>query len=645
MQIKKKAAYGTWQSPISASLAAASSRVLIEVEAVVDNIYWVERRPEEAGRQVIMYLSLAGDIQAITPSGFSARTRVHEYGGGNYVVHQDIIYFSNDADQRWYRQKIGEDPQLLTPMPKKTIGLRYADGVITRDGEWLIVVRESHGKSVENELVAIATDGSQRIKILTQGYDFYAAPRLNQAKNQIVWICWNHPKMPWDGTELWLANLTPTLKLTNSRKIAGSVDEFVSQPSFSHDEKLYFVSDKSGFENIYYYDNERVKLICSMDADCGYPQWVFKIKTYDFLHNNQIAVIVTRNGEKTLGLIEEGHYSAFNLPFTDFIPTLAVQNDKVVFIGASHDRFPTLTCYDLKNKQFTILYESTSLKIDKKYLSIPKAIEFSTDNGQTAHGFYYAPHNDDYMIPTNEKPPLIVISHGGPTSAASTALNLKNQFWTSRGFAVLDVNYGGSTGYGKAYRERLKKQWGVVDVADCVNGTKFLIREGAVDPKRLIIRGSSTGGYTVLCALIFYDVFSIGSSYFGVADLEGFIDNTHKFESRYLETLVGKYPEEKVLYKARSPINHVDRLICPIIFLHGLEDKVVPPSQAETMVTEMKKRGLPYSYVTFEHEQHGFRDSETIKMALESELYFFGQFFDFKPADILLPIKIENFNE
>ncbi|MFW0072993.1 MAG: prolyl oligopeptidase family serine peptidase [Coxiella-like endosymbiont] len=646
MQIKKQAAYGAWQSPISASLAASSSRVLMEVESSSNNIYWLERCPEKAGRQVIMCLSSAGDIQAVTPSGFSARTRVHEYGGGNYVIHQDVIYFSNDTDQRWYRQNIGEeDPQPLTPVPEKTAALRYADGVVTHNGRWLIVVRESHGKSVENELVAIATDGSQRIKVLTRGYDFYAAPRLNQIGNRIAWICWNHPKMPWDGTELWLADLTPTLELINANKITGSVDEFASQPSFNHDGKLYFVSDKSGFGNIYCYDNERLKLICSMDADCDYPQWVFKIKTYDFLHSNQIVVIVTKKGEQTLGLIKEGRYSAFNLPFTDFIPTLAIQSNKILFIGASYDRFPTLACYDLKDKQFAILYESAFLTIDKKYFSTPQAIEFSTDNGKTAHGFYYAPHNDSYMTPKNEKPPLIVISHGGPTSASSTALNLKNQFWTSRGFAVLDVNYGGSTGYGKAYRERLKKKWGVVDVADCVNGAKFLVRERKVDSKRLIIRGSSAGGYTALCALIFYDVFSIGSSYFGIVDLEDFMDNTHKFESRYLETLVGKYPEEKALYKARSPIHYTDRLVCPIILLHGLEDQLVPPSQSEIMVTEINKKGLPYSYLTFEHEQHGFRDVETIKAALESELYFFSQFFDFKPADVLLPIKIENFNE
>ena len=646
MQIKKQAAYGTWQSPISASLAASLSRVLIEVEVGSNNVYWVERRPKEAGRQVVMRLSSSGDIQVITPPDFSVRTRVHEYGGGDYVVHQDVIYFSNDVDQRWYRQKLGEqDPQPLTPMPKKMMELRYADGVVARNGRWLIVVRESHGKSVKNELVAIATDGSQRVKILMRGYDFYAAPRLNQIGNQMAWICWNHPKMPWDGTELWLADLTPSLELANSHKITDSGDGFSSQPSFSHDGKLYFVSDKSGFGNIYCYDNERFKLICSMDADCDYPQWVFKIKTYDFIHNNQIAVIVTKKGRQTLGLIEGGRYSAFNLPFTDFTPTLATRDNKVFFIGASCDRFSTLACYDLKDKQFSILYESALPKIDKKYFSTPQAIEFSTDNGKTAHGFYYAPNNDDYTTLTNEKPPLIVTSHGGPTGATSTALDLKNQFWTSRGFAVLDVNYGGSTGYGKAYRERLKKQWGVVDVADCVNGAKFLIRKGKADPKRLIIRGSSASGYTALCALIFYDIFSIGSSYFGIVDLEGFIDNTHKFESRYLETLVGNYPEEKALYKARSPIHYADHLMSPIIFFHGLEDKIVPPHQVEIMVTEMNKKRLPYAYLMFEHEQHGFRYAETIKTALKSELYFFSQFFGFKPADVLLPIKIENFKE
>ncbi|ABX77786.1 S9 family peptidase [Coxiella burnetii] len=634
---QQTSSYGTWRSPISAETAAASSRVLMDVECHDNDIYWLERRPEESGRQVVLRLSSGGDIHPVTPGGVNVRTRVHEYGGGDYRVHRKTIFFANDADQRWYRCTPGENPQPLTPEPSEPRGLRYADAVITPDGQWLIAVRESHGQVVDNELVAIPTDASQRVKVLVQGYHFYAAPRLNPSGTKMAWFCWNQPQMPWDGTELWMADLTTTLELTNAHKISGGVGEFVSQPQFSPEGTLYFLSDKSGFGNLYCYEDGKVKSMCPLNAECDSPPWVFKLKTYDFLDKNRLAVIVNHKGKQTLGVIEDGRYTAFDLPFTSFVPTLAVQRDQVIFIGAAPDRFPAVVCYDSKNKRTEILYESVPLTIDKKYLSYPEAIEFPTDEGKTAYGFYYPPCNGDYQPPENEKPPLIVISHGGPTSSTSTALNLKNQFWTSCGFAVLDVNYGGSTGYGKAYRERLKGRWGVVDVADCVNGAKYLVKIGKADPKRLIIRGGSAGGFTVFSALIFYDVFAAGSSYFGVADLESFASDTHKFESHYLETLVGKYPEQKSLYDARSPINHADRLSCPIIFLQGLEDKVVLPAQAEVMIAKMKQKGLPYAYVVFEHEQHGFRNAKNIKTALESELYFFGKLFNFEPSESCRP--------
>ncbi len=642
MAMKKQAPYGTWRSPISAEVAAASSRVLMNIESSGEDIYWLERRPEEVGRHVIMRLSLEGKIHSVTPFGFHARTRVHEYGGGDYLVDRNIIYFANDKDQRWYRQKLGDTPKPITPAVEK-MKLRYADGVITPDKKWLILVRESHGKTVENDLVALSTDGSQQIKVLAQGYDFYSFPRLNISGNKIVWTCWNRPQMPWDGTELWQSDITAELELSNIQKIAGGVGEFISQPRFGPDGKLYFLSDKSGFGNIYCYDGTQFETICPMERECDFPQWNFRLKSYDFLDENRLAVIVTDKGEQTLGIIEDSYYSPLNLPFSNFAPTLVAKNNQIIFIGASHNKFPVLVCYDINHSQLNILYESTLLKIDEKYLSSPKSIEFPTAEGKSAYGFYYPPYNEDYTAPQNEDPPLIVISHGGPTGATSTALNLKNQFWTSRGFAVFEINYGGSTGYGKAYRERLKGQWGVVDVADCVNGATYLVKQGEVDPKRLIIRGGSAGGYTVLCALVFYDIFSLGASYFGIADLEGFMDDTHKFESHYLETLVGNnYLQKKAVYKARSPLNCTEKLSCPIIFLQGLEDKVVPPAQTEMMIAEMKKKELPYAYVTFAYEQHGFRDAKNIKTALEAELYFFSQFFHFRPSDNLPPIKIEN---
>ena len=642
MAMKKRSPYGTWRSPISADVAAVSSCILMNIESSPGgNVYWLERRPEEAGRHVIMRLSPQGKVKVVTPSDFHVRTRVHEYGGGDYLVDRDIIYFAHDRDQRWYRQRLGKTPKPITPAVEK-MKLRYADGVITANRKWLILVRESHGKTIENELVAIATDGSQQLKILARGYDFYSFPRLNALGDKIVWTCWNQPQMPWDGTELWQADITVMLELSNIFKVAGGVGEFISQPRFSPDGKLYFLSDKSGFGNIYRYDGTQFEAICPMNAECDFPQWNFRLKSYDFLDENRLAVIVTDKGEQTLGIVEDSYYSAFKLPFSNFMPTLIAKNNQIIFIGSNYNRFPVLTCYDINNGQLNILYESTSLKIDEKYLSSPKLIKFPTTKGKSAYGFYYPPYNQDYIVSQNEKPPLIVISHGGPTGATSTALNLKNQFWTSRGFAVLDVNYGGSTGYGTAYRERLKGQWGIIDVADCVNSAIYLVKQGEVDPERLIIRGGSAGGYTVLCALVFYDIFSLGVSYFGIADLESFVNGTHKFESHYLETLIGSYPEKKAIYEARSPIHHVKKLSCPIIFLQGLEDKVVLPSQAEMIIAEMKKKKLPYTYLTFPNEQHGFRDAKNIKMALEAELYFFSHFFHFEPSDNLPPIKIEN---
>lgn len=638
---RKQAPYGTWISPISADVAATSSRVLMSIESSGEYIYWLERRPEEAGRHVVMRLSPQGKVDLVTPFGFHVRTRVHEYGGGDYLVDGDMVYFANDKDQCWYCQKLGEAPKPITPYTEG-IKFRYADGVVTPDKKWLILVRESHGKTVKNDLVAVSTDGSQQVKVLAQGYDFYSFPRINASGDKIVWTSWNQPQMPWDGTELWQSNVSRTLELTNVQKVAGGIGEFVSQPRFGPDGALYFLSDKSGFGNIYRFDGRQAESICPMDRECDFPQWNFGLKSYEFLDENRLVLIATDRGKQVLGIIENACYATLDLPFSNFMPTLAVKNNRVIFIGLSQNSFPILASYDINHSQLNILYESTSLKIDEKYLSLPKVIEFPTTGGKYAYGFYYPPYNEDYIAPQNEHPPLIVISHGGPTGTASTALNLKTQFWTSRGFAVFEVNYGGSTGYGKAYRERLKGQWGIVDVADCVNGATYLVKQGEVDPNRLIIRGASAGGYTVLCALVFYDVFSLGVSYFGIADLENFVLDTHKFEAHYLETLVGNYLEKKSVYKARSPINNAEKLSCPIIFLQGLEDKVVPPVQAEAMIAEIKKKGLPYAYVTFTNEQHGFRDAKNIKIALEAELYFFSQFFHFTPSDNLPPIKIEN---
>lgn len=642
MTTSQQAIYGSWRSPITADLVASSSCGMSQIKVMDSHIYWLEGRPNEAGRQVIMRYSLQdGSVQTMTPTGFNVRTRVHEYGGGDYLVDGDTIYFINDKDQRYYRQKLGKKPVAITPAPAKPLALRYADGVISPNHEYIICVRETHlGNSVVNELVAIRTNGNGVIKIIATGYDFYSSPCLNSKGDRLVWIAWNHPQMPWDGTELWVADFNLDATIKNSNLIAGGKEESIYQPSWSSKNELYFVSDRSGWWNLYKIEQGRITCIVSEEAEFGYPAWIFATNTYAFIDEN-IVCILSSKGTQQIGIIQENKFKAFEIPYDEIAPYIDVDKEgNVFFIGADATTAPVLVRYQISTKQFQVLYKSSKVTIDKKYLSTPETIEFPTDENQTAYAFYYSPHNDDYCAPDDERPPLLVMSHGGPTAATNTALNLKIQYWTSRGFAVVDVNYRGSTGYGRAYRDQLKGQWGIVDVADCVNAAKYLIARDEVDPKRLAIRGGSAGGYTTLCALVFYDTFAAGASYYGVADLKGIATDSHKFESRYLDSLVGPYPEASKIYEERSPLNYPDRIACPIIFFQGLEDKVVPPQQAEVMIEALQQKGLSYAYITFEHEQHGFRDANNIKKAIKAELYFYSKIFDFMPADDLPEIEI-----
>jgi dipeptidyl aminopeptidase/acylaminoacyl peptidase len=640
MPHKNKAPYGTWQSPITPDLVAKSANYLTELRVVADHIYWIERRPQEAGRQQLMRLASAHVAEPVTPSDQNVGNCVHEYGGGSYVVSGEWIYFANGSDQRWYRQKTTANAVPITPAPPSSKAWRYADAVVTPDGQWLIAVRERHeADGVHNDLVAIATDASFTIKVLASGEDFYAAPRLSVSGKYIAWLSWHHPQMPWDGTALWYGELSDTMTIHQQRQIAGSDNESICQPSWSPDEKLYFCSDVTNWWNIYYYDHETVNPVCRLSAEFGYAQWIFGTQTYAFIDAHTLVAVITDQGQQRLGFIQNQQWTAFDLPYDAIAPYVAIQNQQVIFIGANAENFPAIIRYDWHNKRIEKLIASSALTIDKKYLSLPQMLTFVSDQHQ-AHAFYYPPFNADYAAPQNEKPPLIVQSHGGPTSASSTELNLKIQYWTSRGFSVLDVNYGGSTGYGRAYRELLKGQWGIVDVRDCVNAAKALVSEEKADPKRLIIRGSSASGFTVLCALAFNNLFALGASYYGVADLENLIHDTHKFESHYLEKLIGPYPQQKVLYEQRSPLLHADQLHCPMIFFQGLADKVVPPTQTESMINALQKNKIPYAYVTFPQEQHGFRDAKTTKAALEAELYFYSYFLKIKPADVLKDIPI-----
>ena len=635
------APYGSWKSPITADVVAAGEVGLEQVRLDGDDVYWIERRSQEGGRKVIVRRSADGQVADVTPVGFNARTRVHEYGGGDYAVSNGTIIFSNFTDQRLYVQQPGSEPKPLTP----TADMRYADGVIDRRRNLFICVREDHSGHGEaiNTLVSIDVKTENPGKIVVSGNDFYSSPRLSPDGSRLAWLTWNHPNMPWDGTELWVGKLNEDGSIGKAVRVAGGVNESIFQPEWSPDGTLYFVSDRSGWWNIYRWQDDRVEPVCPTEAEFGQPQWVFASALYGFASEKQIVCSYTKRGHDYLATLDTATRALddIELPFTA-ISQVRVAGDRVVFIGASATEPTSIASLNLATKQLEVLRRSRETAVDAGYLTNSRAIEFPTEDGLTAHGYFYPPQNQDYAVPASEKPPLVVMSHGGPTSASSASLKYSIQYWTSRGIAVLDVNYGGSSGYGRAYRERLKGRWGIVDVDDCVNGARHLVAGGEVDGNRLAIRGGSAGGYTTLCALTFRDAFKAGASHYGISDLEALARDTHKFESRYLDSLIGPYPEQRDLYVERSPIHFTDRLNCPMILFQGLEDKVVPPNQAEKMVEAVRAKNLPVAYLTFEGEQHGFRKAENIKRVLEAELYFYSKVFNFELADAVEPVKIEN---
>ena len=635
MTDKAVAPYGSWQSPITADLIVSGTVGLGSLAWDGEDIYWLEGRPSEGGRSVLVRLTPDGQRQDVTPKPFNVRTRVHEYGGASYLVHQGVVYFSNFADQRLYRQVLHNTatPQDVTPEPLTPEGnFRYADAVIDSQRNRLVCVREDHSGESEavNTIVSINLENPEDIQVLASGKDFYASPRLSPDASQLSWICWNHPNMPWDGTELWVAEVQPDGLLGEAQLVAGGEQESIFQPQWSPDGILYFVSDRSNWWNIYRWVGQSIEPLCQMPVEFGLPQWVFGMSTSGFASADRMICAYTEKGNWYLASLDTHakQLQQINTPYTS-ISGLKVSGDRVLLIGGSATETSAAIKLDVATAKMEVLRRASELELDAGYLSVPQPIEFPTENGQTAYGFFYPPNNKDYTATEGEKPPLIVKSHGGPTAATSSSLSLKIQYWTSRGFAVLDVNYGGSTGYGREYRQRLKDQWGIVDVDDCANGAKYLAEQGLVDGDRMAITGGSAGGYTTLCALTFQDVFKAGASYYGVSDLEALAKDTHKFESRYLDGLIGPYPDRQDLYKARSPIHHTEKLSCPVIFLQGLEDKVVPPNQAEAMVEALKKKGLMVEYVAFEGEQHGFRKAENITRALEDEWRFYAQVFGF----------------
>ncbi len=641
---KVRSPYGTWRSQVSADLLATAGVSLSQLQVEDSTVYWVEGRPLEQGRYVIVKRTPDGQISDVTPPGYNARTLVHEYGGGMYWVRDEIVYFSNFSDQRLYRQAPGATPEPITPDPPAPRALRYADGRITPDGHWLICVRERHEeRGVSNELVALPTDGATPPKIIAEGYDFYAAPRISPDGTKLAWMAWRHPQLPWDGTELWEADLSADATLHNARQVAGSSRESIFQPEWRGDGVLHFVSDRTNWWNLYREIAGQIEPVAPLAAEFGAPQWVFGLTQYVFLADDTIAAIYKQDGFDHLSLIGPESQTVHTLPCSyTTLASIGTDGNTLWLIGGSPTSEQTVFTLDPQSGETTIIRKSFTTGIDPSFFSHPEPFAFPTENGLIAHAIFYPPTNPLFEAPQDERPPLVVICHGGPTGATNARLSLSVQFWTSRGFGVVDVNYGGSTGYGRDYRQRLQGSWGVVDVMDCINAARFLVDQGRADGQRVTIRGGSAGGYTTLRALTWQNFFATGASYFGLAELESFVHDTHKFESRYLDYLLGPYPAQKALYFERSPVNFADHLSTPVILFQGLEDKIVPASQAETMIAALDKKGLPYAYLAFEGEQHGFRKAENIIRCAEAELYFYGRIFGFDPADEIEPVTIMN---
>jgi dipeptidyl aminopeptidase/acylaminoacyl peptidase len=523
---------------------------------------------------------------------------------------------------------------------------------VSADASHVVAVRETHepGGEVQNDLVELATDGSGAILVLASGGDFYSSPRLSPDGRRLAWLSWDHPRMPWDGTSLWVSGYTPGAGVGPPRRVAGGETESIFQPEWSPSGDLWFVSDRTGWWNLYREVSGKVEGTCPMDADFGWPQWVFGMSRYAFCDRDRVVAAFVREGADRLAVIDVAGASPrvdeWDTGFTDVQAVVGDGRGRVAIVAGSSTVPATLLVGSAGEDELSPVRRSFDLDLDAEYLSTARHIAFPTTGGRTAFAFLYAPRNPEASDPEAgvepSLPPLLVTSHGGPTSAASSGFQLAIQYWTSRGFAVVDVNYGGSTGYGRAYRGRLKGNWGVTDIEDCVAAARYLSAEGLVDGDRMAIRGKSAGGLTTLGALAFHDVFAAGASYFGVADMESLARETHKFESRYLDSLVGPYPEAAETYRERSPILAADRVSCPVILFQGLEDRIVPPSQAEAMIAALESNGRAYAYVVFPEEGHGFRQAESIERSLEAELFFYGRVFDFRPADDIAPVQIRN---
>jgi dipeptidyl aminopeptidase/acylaminoacyl peptidase len=617
--------YGLWPSPINAEQVARQATAYDAVHTSGESVYWLETRPSQDGRAVVVrWTDDTGAADAV-PASFDVGSRVHEYGGGAYLPARKTLFACNQNNQRLYRIDGMRDPVPITPEPPTPASLRYADLRLVSSRALLVCVRERHQDGhVVNELVALPADGSADPWVVASGHDFYAAPRPSPDGRRLAWLTWDRPCMPWDGADLWVADLGPDGRLGPARHVAGGPHESVVQPEWNPEGILYFVSDRSGWWNLYRERQGQVELLLPMAAEFADAPWEFDYSSYAFVGNGRIACRYRQHGRDRLTLLdpETGRLTDLPIPYTSLKPYLRAVGDRLAFIGASPTASSVVAILHVPTGHLDVL-AGAEVSLDAAWVSGPQPIEFLSRDGQTAHAFYYPPTNPEVTGPPDGRPPLLVQAHPGPTADAKARLDLRIQFFTSRGFAVVEVNYAGSTGYGRGYRERLTGQWGVADVADCLDAARCLVEAGEVDGRRLVISGESAGGFTALCALAAEELFAVGASRFGIADLETFRQQAPKFQAHELDRLVGPYPEAVATYRARSPLYAVDRIARPVLLVHGLEDTVVPPAQAQVMDEALDRRGIRHVLLVFPGEGHGLPRPDSIRHALEVELSFY----------------------
>ena len=641
MSDKTRLPFGSWPSAIQAQDLVRAGVNFSEPRCVGGREYWLERRPREGGRSVAVVLDEHGQIRDCIPEGYNIRSRAHEYGGGAWAVEErtsgPMLWFSNDPGGGLFRCEDGREPLRIT----EDGPWRFADLLPDPARNRLIAVREDHkvpkGREPINTLVAIAPDG--QLTTLAYGHDFFASPCLSRDGKQLAWLSWDHPNLPWDHTTLWLANLDAEGRPVNSRAVAGTDHESIFQPSFDAQGRLVFASDRSDWWNLYRREFDgSLRALHPMEAEFGLPQWVFGMRTWAWLPDGRITCAYTQGGIWRQAILDPDS-SEFTPLDTDLVDHNGIDAGPqgLLVVGARRDR-PQHVARIATDGTVQILRDGGGLASAPGDLSLAVGIDYRTEGGAPAHALFYAPANARYRGPEGERPPVIVRIHGGPTGATGAGFNPQIQFWTTRGFAVVDVNYRGSTGYGRRYRESLYGQWGAADVDDCIHAVRQLDQQGLVDGQRAAIRGSSAGGYTTLAALAFRDFFAVGASLYGIGDLELLIRDTHKFEARYLDQLIGPYPQQKDRYRQRSPIHAVERLSAPVIFFQGDEDKVVPPNQAETMVRALQEKGVPVAHIVYPGEGHGFRQAAHIQRTLEAELYFYARIFGIELQERLEPV-------